>query len=53
MPAGARGYQRGVAPGGKHLMMHSPVQELAAGKRVELNLQFSNGDTQQLSVAVR
>jgi len=42
-----------LAPGGKHLMMHSPTETLAAGKQVDITLNFASGETQTLHVAVK
>lgn len=42
-----------LVPGGKHLMMHGPTDDLQAGKQVGITLAFASGETQSLNIAVK
>ena len=42
-----------LAPGGKHLMLHSAYKPPAAGTKIDLTLSFASGKTQVLHVAVK
>lgn len=41
-----------LAPGGKHLMMHSPTDVLRAGKQIGITLAFASGVTQSFNVDI-
>jgi len=42
-----------LAPGGKHLMMQNPTEQITAGKQIGVTLTFDSGSSQTVRVAVQ